>query len=60
MVISSNGFEYDRQSEISQAPHGDRQTLRFLFAARPDRWEACAIDIEELIVPTLQPDDIVT
>jgi DDE superfamily endonuclease len=57
---------------VAKVPHGHWQTLTFLAALRCDRIEApCVIDgpingetflayVEQILVPTLKPGDIVT
>jgi putative transposase len=70
-MVRTHGWGPRGQRLRGQAPHGHWQTLTFLAALRHDRIEApCVLDgpingesfkayIEQFLVPTLKPGDIV-
>ena len=70
-MVRSHGWGLRGQRLRGQAPHGHWQTLTFLAALRHDRIDApCVLDgpingesfkayIEQFLVPTLKPGDIV-
>jgi hypothetical protein len=70
-MVRTHGWGLRGQRLRGQAPHGHWQTLTFLAALRHDRIDApCVLDgpingesfkayIEQFLVPTLKPGDIV-
>jgi hypothetical protein len=70
-MVRTHGWGLKGQRLRGQAPHGHWQTLTFLAALRHDRIDApCVLDgpingesfkayIEQFLVPTLKPGDIV-